>query len=1033
LAIKHKIDYSGVPTDKKGNIAIPKVLQRPRCLGPHFNRFAACRWLVFAIVVAGLMGQSARATVYTWALSSGTGNWSTTTSWSPVIGLGPNSPGAECFCIGSSNSSGGIVYTVLDRNPTIGLLNYSRTASGTWIVAASGTNTLYFDNTGGHQNVWGGNTGSDAAIEATGTRGVLDTYPNMVMQSDLIVGTGTATGCIMNLFGSITSSVSGGSSLYFRTGDFNTNLNGVVNVFGNVGTSGSGAINIVCDQTGSNGAANSVQLLGVVGTNVSSLTMSGGTSGLMVLGGSVANTFTGVTTVNSGNLLLSVGTASGYGAQAVGANLIVNGGSATLGWYAQTSGSTSITLNSGTFNMNDYDATAGSLTLAGGTIAGPGNLTVGGCSLHAGVITAQLIPSGSAQVSGGLVILSGNNSDIAGSVTNLASGTLSLRGGYVASSTMSFNGGTLQFSSSSLTDYSDSIFNSASPISLDTNGQSVGFVHPIDASNTGGLTKLGAGTLTLYYSQNYSGPTNVNAGTLVLFGSSSGNSPVSVANNAALSAQAYYTTASLPGLTLNSGAAFDMIDGYIGKVNLGSGPLAIGGTSAATLTFELSGSTGADQITTSGSAAVGAGGGIISILSIVAPVPGSYPLITAGSGLGGNFSLSSVNKLTFNNQAYPASLSITATGVQLVIGSAAGVSVAYWGGTASSSWSYSNNWFTNASGSLGAGAAPSSLTDVYFSTTSAMNLNSNTVDQPSFAINSLNFTAVSGPVTISGTGALTVGVGGITVASGGSAQTINVPLTLSAGQSWTNNSTSALSIGGSVNDNGYQLAVNGSGPVLLSGGLSGTGSLVKSGSGTLVLGASNGYSGGTTLTAGALSLGNSNALGSGTLAINGGTLEAATALGGTVANPIILGGAALLGGSNSFALSGNLTLTGGPTFSPAAGATLILSGEVSGPFAITMSGPGQLILSNANNSYGSTYVSAGTLVVTSSGALPTGTNLTVGQQATSFFPTAASSPDASLSGGLTAVPEPGTLTLLIAAVVAGLCVWRKRRGEAFWK
>ena len=59
--------------------------------------------------------------------------------------------------------------------------------------------------------------------------------------------------------------------------------------------------------------------------------------------------------------------------------------------------------------------------------------------------------------------------------------------------------------------------NSSGAISIDTNGQAMSPTSPgsaLAASNSGGLTKLGAGRLTLTGSNLYTGVTNVTAGTL---------------------------------------------------------------------------------------------------------------------------------------------------------------------------------------------------------------------------------------------------------------------------------------------------------------------------------------------------------------------------------------------------------------------------------------------------------------------------------------------------------------------------------------
>ena len=80
-----------------------------------------------------------------------------------------------------------------------------------------------------------------------------------------------------------------------------------------------------------------------------------------------------------------------------------------------------------------------------------------------------------------------------------------------------FGGGTLQYAAGITQDYSSRIVNSTSAIIIDTNGNDVTFATKFANTNTGGLTKLGAGVLSVVLdSTSYTGLTKVDGGTVVL-------------------------------------------------------------------------------------------------------------------------------------------------------------------------------------------------------------------------------------------------------------------------------------------------------------------------------------------------------------------------------------------------------------------------------------------------------------------------------------------------------------------------------------
>ena len=120
------------------------------------------------------------------------------------------------------------------------------------------------------------------------------------------------------------------------------------------------------------------------------------------------------------------------------------------------------------------------------------------------------------------------------------------------------------------------------------------------------------------------------------------------------------------------------------------------------------------------------------------------------------------------------------------------------------------------------------------------------------------------------------------------------------------------------------------------------------------------------------------------------------------------------------------------------GYAVTLSGALSGSGGLNLLGPGTLVLSGSDNYTGGTDVVAGTLIVGNDYSLPNGGSLIVGAGGEFVFdPVAAAagtmysrSPNASMATGstLSTVPEPGTLTLLLAGLVLGSgIVWRKCR------
>ena len=132
--------------------------------------------------------------------------------------------------------------------------------------------------------------------------------------------------------------------------------------------------------------------------------------------------------------------------------------------------------------------------------------------------------------------------------------------------------------------------------------------------------------------------------------------------------------------------------------------------------------------------------------------------------------------------------------------------------------------------------------------------------------------------------------------------------------------------------------------------------------------------------------------------------------------------------SGTHSISAPITLNDDLQVSEASGTSLTLSGSVSDNgkgYGIELNGGGQLILSGTGNYGGGVEVDGGTLVVKSSTALPDGTSLIVGAGGASIgFSPAAAAVGGGAAAGIAAVPEPGTLLLLLAALCGAVACRR---------
>ncbi len=259
--------------------------------------------------------------------------------------------------------------------------------------------------------------------------------------------------------------------------------------------------------------------------------------------------------------------------------------------------------------------------------------------------------------------------------------------------------------------------------------------------------------------------------------------------------------------------------------------------------------------------------------------------------------------------------------------------------------------------------------------------------------------------SLTGTGSLTKLGAGTLLLSGanayGGGTTISAG-TLQAGAANTLSANSSISVaGGATLDlNGFDQSIgslSGSGNATLGGAtlttggdntstafsglISGSGGIIKTGSGTFTLSGANSYNGGTTISAGTLLLSGSGTLGatSNTTTVSGGTLNfggttqtqaALNQSGGTVQTGTIhVANYQLTGGT----LASDATVAAATTFDIQAGTA---NGVLAGGGALNKTTAGTVTLAGTNGYSGGTTISAGTLLLSGAGTLGATSNTT---------------------------------------------------------
>ena len=390
-----------------------------------------------------------------------------------------------------------------------------------------------------------------------------------------LTGNVSVLGGTLNITGGSTAFGTGLSYVGYRANSGNLNLSGGgLTTGGDLGVGYSDVNGTAYNATGTVTVANS--------------TVSLGGRLIVARGNNNQNTVSGTVTLNSGGTLSSEGDVLlGFAGNNNLGKVVLNGGTlnvatATKRWVIMSQWDTA---------QSEIDVNSGQMRVNAGTdirFAISGNDGTNTFNLNGGAVTFYADNATTIGGTGVVDLHQGNGSTVVNTF-NLNGGLLTVpqivSANSAGSRTFNFNGGTLKAAATGVSLMNLGTGNAVANVRnggaiVDDGGFTISIdqalVHSAIAGDNaadGGLTKLGAGTLTLSAVNTYNGATLINAGTLALSGAGSINNSTNI-NTAA---GAIFDVSGIA-LTLAGNQALSGFGNVNGSVNTSAGSMIYGGT-----------------------------------------------------------------------------------------------------------------------------------------------------------------------------------------------------------------------------------------------------------------------------------------------------------------------------------------------------------------------------------------------------------------------------------------------------------------------